>query len=111
MLIYWEGWIITWRLQKLLSVPFKELRSALGIINKDNYFSELDVNEVIAKVISERKSDYDKFESDVKEQMGKKLKALEVINEYYVSTGNEEKKTYYFDIIESFKEKINNFRL
>ncbi|MBK7362956.1 MAG: hypothetical protein IPJ01_11730 [Micavibrio sp.] len=97
--------------KKLLSVPFKELRSALGIINKDNYFSELDVNEVIAKVISERKLDYDKFESDVKEQMGKKLKALEVINEYYVSTGNEEKKTYYFDIIESFKEKINNFRL
>jgi len=97
--------------QKIMLVPFKELRSILGNLNRDNYFSELDVNEAIAKVITARKDDYDKFESDIKEQMGKKLKALEVINEYYTSTGNEEKKTYYFDLIEVFKQKIDNFRL
>jgi len=97
--------------QKIMSVPFKELRSILGNLNRDNYFNELDLNEAIARVIVARKGDYDKFESDVKEEMGKKLKALEVINEYYTGVGNEEKKTYYFDLIEAFKNKIDNFRL
>ena len=70
-----------------------------------------DENEIIAKTIKQRKGDYHIFESGVKEEMGKKLKALMVIQQYYITTGNAEKETYYFDLVERFKEKINNFKI
>ncbi len=96
---------------KLLSVSFKDLRNTLRIVNKDNYFSDLDEGAVVSKIINERKGEYETFVSGIKEEMSKKLKALELINEYYIETQNAEKVQYYTDLIEDFSNKINNFHI
>ena len=97
--------------KKLLSVPFKDLKNILRTINKDSYFNDLDESSVITKIINERKSDYETFTKSIKEEMSKKLKALELINEYYVETQNNEKVQYYLDLIDDFTNKINNFQI
>lgn len=96
---------------KLLAVPFKDLKNILRTINKDNYFNDLDESSVISKLINERKGDYDSFVNSVKEEMGKKLKALEVINEHYIEQNNAEKVQYYSELIDDFTNKINNFQI
>ncbi len=97
--------------KKLLSIPFKDLRNILRTINKDNYFNELDETSVIGKLIMERQSDYEAFVSSIKEEMGKKLQALELINEYYIEIQNAEKVQYYSDLIDDFTKKINSFHI
>lgn len=96
---------------KMISVPFKELRSTLNILNRDNYFNDLNESQIINKIIDQRKADYDTFVEDVKNDMRKKLKALEILNNYFVSIGNEDKKSYYADLIQDYSNKIDNFRI
>ncbi len=96
---------------KMILVPFKELRSTLNLLNKDNYFSELNETEVLNKIIDQRKSDYHSFVEGVKDDMRKKLKAVEIIYNYFVSVGNEDKKSYYADLIQNYNNKIDNFRI
>ena len=96
---------------KLITVGFKELKSTLRLLNKDEYYNELDENDIIAKIIAKRKDEYDVYLTGIKDEMGKKLMALEIISEYYNKIGNEDKKTYYYQLIEDYKEKINNFRM
>lgn len=96
---------------KMILVPFKELRSTLNLLNKDNYFSELNETEVLNKIIDQRKSDYHSFVEGVKDDMSKKLKAVEIIYSYFVSVGNEDKKSYYADLIQNYNNKIDNFRI
>ena len=96
---------------KMILVPFKELRSTLNLLNKDNYFSELNETEVLNKIIDQRKSDYHTFVEGVKDDMRKKLKAIEIIYNYFVSVGNEDKKSYYADLIQDYNNKIDNFRI
>jgi hypothetical protein len=96
---------------KMILVPFKELRSTLNLLNKDNYFSELNETEVLNKIIDQRKSDYHSFVGGVKDDMRKKLKAVEIIYNYFVSVGNEDKKSYYADLIQNYNNKIDNFRI
>lgn len=96
---------------KMILVPFKELRSTLNLLNKDNYFSELNETEVLNKIIDQRKSDYHSFVEGVKDDMRKKLKAVEIIYSYFVSVGNEDKKSYYADLIQNYNNKIDNFRI
>lgn len=96
---------------KMISVPFKELRFTLNILNRDNYFNDLNESQIINKIIDQRKADYDTFVEDVKNDMRKKLKALEILNNYFVSIGNEDKKSYYADLIQDYSNKIDNFRI
>lgn len=96
---------------KISSVPFNELKSTLRTLNKDNYFSDLDENGIIKKVISQRSDDYDKYKDLVQSEMSKKLSALQILQDHFTLLGNDVKQTYYLGIIESYKEKISNFRI
>jgi len=96
---------------KISSVPFNELKSTLRTLNKDNYFSDLDENGIIKKVISQRSDDYDKYKDLVQSEMNKKLSALQILQDHFTLLGNDIKQTYYLGIIESYKEKISNFRI
>ena len=95
----------------LLNVPFSELNSILNTLNKDVYFSELNVKDIIEKIISQKSEDYTKYQESVKAEMNNKLLALELLQDYYTSVGEDNKINYYFGVIESYKEKITNFIL
>jgi len=95
----------------LLNVPFSELNSVLNTLNKDVYFSELNVKDIIEKIISQKAEDYTKYQESVKAEMNNKLLALELLQDYYTSVGEDNKINYYFGVIESYKEKITNFIL
>lgn len=93
----------------LLKVSFRELKTIVRDINKSSYYNELNEMEIIQRIIEERKSEYADFVNSVKEAMGERLKGLEIIYNYFVELGNQEKQSYYSDVIASYKSKIDSF--
>lgn len=94
---------------KLLSVPFAELKTILRGINRDTYYNDLNEMEVVHRIIQERKSDYDEFVNSVKQSMNDKLSTLEIIYNHFVEIGNADKQSYYQNVIADYKNKIDNF--
>ena len=93
------------------NTPFNNLRSTIRQINKDLYFNDLNESDIIQKIISQRKSEYEDFVNNIKDIMNEKLKAIEIILNHFIDIGNQEKQEYYNIVIDDYKNKINKFVL
>jgi hypothetical protein len=97
--------------EKLLDTQFTDLRGVLAKMNTTDYFSELDVEDILDTIISKRSKEYDEFKKAMQSAISKKVSALEILLQHFTIAGNEEKKIYYADLVADWSAKSTNYKL